>query len=272
MGELNVDDYLIITDVTKVNGLEDMLFVSWFPYKIESITKDNTAVIKNDKHTFIFTPPEMQYVIKANDTQIEKAFTKFKKGDKLIVPDVNRLVFGETLDITSGKEYEVYDVEANGLPIIKDDFNGRLGFLKEDLLFINRIETTNKQVEGNFTKIVEQYKVGDSVVLTNVEKIVDAKGLRFYFNTPYEIVRVLKQIKTLIIKNNFGNELVIYKENLKYIKPYIDTKMIEEVHNFIDELETKYIKNNLRVMIDEALDEGKFDRVKEIVDMGLKFE
>ncbi|MCM3387220.1 hypothetical protein M3649_03625 [Ureibacillus chungkukjangi] len=273
MGEFNVNDYLIITDVTKVNGLEDMLFVSWFPYKVESITKDNTAVIKNGKHTFIFTPLEMQHVIKANETQIEKAFTKFKKGDKVVVPDVSRLLYGDTLDITAGVEYEVFEIDKYGLPIIKDNYNGRFGFLKGDLLFINKIETFKvEEVECNTYQSIEQYDISDRVLLTNLDKIKGARGRSFFYNKPYDIVDVSINDKALTIKNGFSNQLIISGEELKYIKPYIDIVQQKEIHNFIDELEKKHIKHNVSIMIDEALKEGRFDRAKEIVDMGLQFE
>jgi len=273
MENFKVGDYLIITDVTKVNGLEDMNFVSWYPYEVINITKDGTAVINNGKRTFVFTPLEMQHVIKANENQVEKAFTKYKKGDKVVVPDVSRLLFENVLDITNGKEYEVYDIDKSGLPIIKDDLNCRLGFLKEDLLFINRIETFDEQVEdtGNYSELIDQYKIGDSVLITDLGKIKDAKPLKFFYGTPYEIVNILKQIQTIVIRSRANTELIISKDELQYIKPHVDTKMIEEVHKFIDELEKKCIEHNLSVMMDEALKERNYARAKEVEGMRNKF-
>ncbi|RKJ60152.1 hypothetical protein D7X33_28240 [Butyricicoccus sp. 1XD8-22] len=271
MEKFEVNDYIIITDITKVIALEYLKFKQNYPYRIVGKTIDNTAMIENGKKNFIFTPLEMKYTRLATKEEVKRAYTKYYVDDFIRVHSKEKMYIGYDLHITNGDIYKVTNVDRFGLPTIIDDDGCPLGFIKEDLVFLEKVNDYETQNKDYLENLLEGFSIGDRISIFDISKIQNALGSGFYHNTPYEIVNILLDSKLIIIKNVSGQELAISGEELKYIRPFIDENDLKELENFIKELETKCIKNNINTMIDIALEERRFERVKEIVDMGIKY-
>lgn len=271
MEKFEVNEYLIITEIDQVIALEDMGFKQNYPYRVVDVTRDDTAVIKNHKHTFIFTPNEMKSVRKATKQEVKRAYAKYYDGDLIVVHNKEQFYMSIDLDLTNGNTYAVENVDRVGLPAIVDDKGGTFRFLQEDLIHIEKVYTEDDTKEQYISNLFKELEIGDNIVILNISKVHDAKSSSFFYNVPYEITAIIKEFEAIVITNKHDNELMIAGDELRYIRPHVDVSLQRDIDNFIKKLETSNIKRNMNTMIDVALQEKRYDRLKEIVEMGISF-
>lgn len=272
MEEFFINDYLIIEDTDKIKMIQNMGFDSNYPYRVVSIGESGAPTILNNKNKWIFSPVEMEYVKKATISQVEKVHMLYEIGDKIVINNPIKLISGETLDITIGKEYEVVGVEITGLPVIIDDVGGRLGFFKSDLLFIEKVNPTIEEPDENLLKLLDKYKAGESIEILHKEKIRSDKKGFFLVKRPYEVVTVLEGILSIIVTNENNKDLLIRGDELRYIRTYVNTQDKIDVETMLLQLENKFVSSNLNFMMDRALEEKRFDRAKEVMEMMEQFK
>lgn len=106
-------------------------------------------------------------------------------------------------------------------------------------------------------RIIERVlpKVGRTVYLKNLRNIEGAEELGFQLETPYEIIRVLDD-NSVVVKNDSEELWIIFNELINV--EIIDSE--KEANQVIDKLE----ELNLQHLIDKALDERDFDKLKEL--------
>ena len=269
MEEFFINDYLIIEDVDKIKNIGYMGFVNNYPYRVTSVSK-NTATITNGRSTFIFTPKEMQFAKKATNEELNRAFTHYKDGDKLRVLKPLKMDDGSDLDVTIGKIYEIEVSNHFGIPLIIDDKGGKLRFLKSDLIFIERVNEVNDE-DVSISELMNKFKIGDYIEIVRKEKIRSSLTPYFFLKKPYEIVAKLNDAKGLIIKNEDNLDMIIYGEELKHIKHYIDTKLVEYVEKTIEKLEVGMVDRNLEFMMNEALKACDYKRAEQIHKLAKRF-
>lgn len=166
------------------------------------------------------------------------------KGDIIIIKDKTSISNEENRGVLQeGVPYFVDDTSSSGSLYIKI-YGKEITIFSSDYQYIEHI------------KIVERgtYQLGEHVMILDDEKVQGALELGFREGLGFEVVKI---IGNEIIISNGKNELWIRETELSFIKS--TTKQTSKENDaVIDKLEEKNIQN----LIDKALDEKDFEKLK----------
>lgn len=176
--------------------------------------------------------------------------TTYYEGDIIILKSINdRLIedYGDVLEV--GVPYYIDDVMSSGSLYIN--------------LYGKDICISSTQLgEIEHIPIVQRYfyEEGDNVSITKTHKVGGATKLNFNTAGIYKVVKVLESGGLIIDKD--GEKLWIKANEISYIKP-VGNVIQEETEEIIEKIEGNCVQH----LIDKALDERNYDKLKELVEL-----